>query len=63
MILIANELRNLTFESPDCWDRYRNSAIARSLNDDRVTTAHGGSRWYPSTVWAVVLAHTGKQVA
>ena len=39
------------------------SAIARSLNDDGVITAHGGSRWYPSTVRAVVLAHTRGQVA
>jgi hypothetical protein len=39
------------------------SAIARSLNDDGVITAHGGSRWYPSTVRAVVLAHTREQVA
>jgi len=39
------------------------SAIARSLNEDGVTTAHGGSRWYPSTVRAVVLAHTREQVA
>jgi DNA invertase Pin-like site-specific DNA recombinase len=32
------------------------SVIARTLNDDRVPTAHGGARWYPSTVRAVVLA-------
>jgi DNA invertase Pin-like site-specific DNA recombinase len=34
------------------------STIARTLNDDAVPTAHGGSRWYPSTVRAVVLANT-----
>jgi DNA invertase Pin-like site-specific DNA recombinase len=32
------------------------SVIARSLNEDSVPTAHGGNRWYPSTVRAVVLA-------
>jgi len=31
------------------------SAIARQLNEDGVPTAHGGSKWYPSTVRAVVL--------
>lgn len=39
------------------------STIARSLNSDGVITAHGGNRWYPSTVRAVVLAHTREQVA
>jgi DNA invertase Pin-like site-specific DNA recombinase len=34
------------------------SAIARQLNDDRVPTAHGGARWYPSTVRSVALADT-----
>ena len=28
-------------------------AVARALNDHAVPTAHGGSRWYPSTVRAV----------
>jgi DNA invertase Pin-like site-specific DNA recombinase len=32
------------------------SAIARNLNEGGVPTAHGGARWYPSTVRAVVLA-------
>jgi DNA invertase Pin-like site-specific DNA recombinase len=32
------------------------SAIARDLNAAGVPTAHGGARWYPSTVRAVVLA-------
>lgn len=32
------------------------SAIARDLNGEGVETAHGGSRWYPSTVREVVLA-------
>jgi DNA invertase Pin-like site-specific DNA recombinase len=32
------------------------STIAASLNADEVPTAHGGARWYPSTVRAVVLA-------
>ena len=36
------------------------SAIASDLNADRVPTAHGGARWYPSTVRAVVLAHKGE---
>jgi DNA invertase Pin-like site-specific DNA recombinase len=37
------------------------SAIARSLNGDGVPTAHGGTKWHPSTVRAVVLAN--EQVA
>ncbi len=32
------------------------SAIAHELNAEGVPTAHGGARWYPSTVRAVVLA-------
>lgn len=32
------------------------SDIARGLNDDQIPTAHGGARWYPSTVRAVVLS-------
>jgi DNA invertase Pin-like site-specific DNA recombinase len=32
------------------------SALARQLNDEGVPTAHGGSRWYPSTVRAVVVS-------
>jgi DNA invertase Pin-like site-specific DNA recombinase len=32
------------------------SAIARALNDQGVPTAHGGTKWHPSTVRAVVLA-------
>jgi DNA invertase Pin-like site-specific DNA recombinase len=32
------------------------SAVARQLNAEGVPTAHGGSRWYPSTVRAVVLS-------
>jgi DNA invertase Pin-like site-specific DNA recombinase len=31
------------------------SAIARQLNEAGIPTAHGGARWYPSTVRAVVL--------
>jgi Recombinase len=30
------------------------AAIAAGLNRDRVRTAHGGARWYPSTVRAVL---------
>jgi DNA invertase Pin-like site-specific DNA recombinase len=30
------------------------SAIARHLNQRQVPTAHGGARWYPSTVRAIV---------
>lgn len=33
------------------------SAIARALNEDAVPTAHGGARWYPSTVRAVIASH------
>jgi len=32
------------------------SALARQLNADRVATAHGGTKWYPSTVRAVVMS-------
>jgi DNA invertase Pin-like site-specific DNA recombinase len=32
------------------------SALARQLNDEGVPTAHGGTRWYPSTVRAVVMS-------
>jgi DNA invertase Pin-like site-specific DNA recombinase len=31
------------------------SVIARQLNSEAVPTAHGGARWYPSTVRAVAL--------
>jgi hypothetical protein len=31
------------------------SAIARTLNDDGVPTAHGGRRWWPSSVRAVLV--------
>jgi DNA invertase Pin-like site-specific DNA recombinase len=31
------------------------SEIARSLNERGVPTAHGGAKWYPSTVRAVVM--------
>jgi DNA invertase Pin-like site-specific DNA recombinase len=34
-------------------------AIAQVLNRQRVPTAHGGKRWYPSTVRAVVLSAEG----
>jgi DNA invertase Pin-like site-specific DNA recombinase len=30
--------------------------IADALNTDKVPTAHGGKRWYPSTVRAVLAA-------
>jgi DNA invertase Pin-like site-specific DNA recombinase len=33
------------------------SAIARTLNDEGVPTAHGGSKWHPSTVRAVALSN------
>lgn len=33
--------------------------IARALTDERVPTAHGGQRWWPSTVRAVVLRAAG----
>lgn len=32
------------------------SAIARDLNSEAVPTAHGGARWYPSTVRAIVVS-------
>jgi hypothetical protein len=32
------------------------AAIAGELNRDKVVTAHGGARWYPSTVRAVLAA-------
>jgi DNA invertase Pin-like site-specific DNA recombinase len=31
------------------------SEIARRLNEEGISTAHGGSKWHPSTVRAVVL--------
>ena len=33
------------------------SIIARALNCEKVPTAHGGEKWYPSTVRAVALEH------
>ncbi len=33
------------------------TAIASELNDEGVPTAHGGRKWYPSTVRAVVIRH------
>lgn len=35
------------------------SKIAHGLNTDAVPTAHGGARWYPSTIRHLVLAHGG----
>jgi DNA invertase Pin-like site-specific DNA recombinase len=35
------------------------SAIARELNDAGTPTAHGGDRWYPSTIRAIVLTEKG----
>ena len=34
------------------------SAIARSLNDAGVATAHGGARWHPTTVRKIVSGYT-----
>lgn len=36
------------------------STIARDLDADAVPTAHGGARWYPSTVRAIALANEGE---
>jgi DNA invertase Pin-like site-specific DNA recombinase len=36
------------------------SAIARELDSDGVPTAQGGAHWYPATVRAVYLAHSGE---
>lgn len=33
------------------------AAIARQLNVESVPTAHGGAKWYPSTVRAVAISH------
>jgi hypothetical protein len=33
------------------------SLIARTLNDEFVPTAHGGAKWHPSTVRAIVRAN------
>jgi Recombinase len=33
------------------------AAIARGLEADRVPTAHGGARWWPSTVRSILLRH------
>lgn len=48
---------------PDVVDRIRHehdhgrsfAEIARRLNNDRITTGQGGSRWWPSTVRDVLL--------
>jgi len=32
------------------------SAIARQLNEEEIPTAHGGAKWHPSTVRAVVMS-------
>ncbi len=32
------------------------AAIAAALNADNIPTAHGGARWHPSTVRAVLLS-------
>lgn len=34
------------------------SGISRTLNAEAVPTAHGGARWYPSTVRAVIVSST-----
>ncbi len=39
------------------------SAIARALNEEGVPTAHGGCRWYPSTVRAVYQANARTDAA
>jgi DNA invertase Pin-like site-specific DNA recombinase len=36
------------------------SAIARQLNAEQVSTAHGGIKWHPSTVRSVALARSGR---
>lgn len=33
------------------------AAIARDLEADRIPTAHGGARWWPSTVRSILLRH------
>ena len=38
-------------EAGDGW-----SALARQLNAEGVPTAHGGTKWYPSTVRAVDMS-------
>ena len=35
------------------------SAIARTLNEKRVPTAHGGKAWYPATVSRVLARAQG----
>ena len=39
------------------------SAIARQLNAESIPTAHGGARWYPSAVRAVVMASGSTEAA
>lgn len=39
------------------------TAIAADLNAAAVPTAHGGARWYPSTVRAVLLSQDGQAAA
>lgn len=33
------------------------SAIARNLNEEGIPTAHGGAKWYPTTVRKIVQSH------
>lgn len=37
------------------------AAVAAGLNEDPVPTAHGGRKWWPSTVSAVLNAGVGAQ--
>lgn len=39
------------------------AAIARALNDRGEPTAHGGARWYASTVRGVVRSQDAKLIA
>jgi DNA invertase Pin-like site-specific DNA recombinase len=39
------------------------SEISRQLNAEFVETAHGGAKWYPSTVRSIVLSDTGRDRA
>jgi DNA invertase Pin-like site-specific DNA recombinase len=42
---------------------YSTPAIALGLNEDGVPTAHGGARWYPSTVQRVLASAAREPVA
>jgi DNA invertase Pin-like site-specific DNA recombinase len=60
-VTLADELRSRIVADHAAGESL--SSIARSLNDEAVPTAHGGARWYPSTVRAVVMSTVPAEAA